>query len=143
MAKPFSFISLSNVLGYTSHEKEYLLSQEVNYNTVSLSEMFDSDQNIVNDILKTFVEETSTDIEQLKKTIEDKDVEVAQSICHKMLPMFAQIGSLKAVEVLTKIDVNKTKDVKTYSQWENDVIEVIQLAEKLVEGIKKKMMGFV
>ncbi|MDR0606435.1 MAG: response regulator [Bacteroidales bacterium] len=139
LSKPFTLNALLELFGSSAQAKTKLYAKDKNYNPTSLFEMFDEDQEVINTILTTFIQATVANIEHLQKTLREKDIITAQYLCHKMLPMFAQLGADKATEILKKIDVSRGKTIEEYPQWENDIIEIIHLSEELIAEVKQNV----
>lgn len=142
LSKPFSLLSLSNIFGGNLQQSFDMPLQHSDYDLTSLTEMLDGDKNAIENILKTFMDATTDNIALLRKSLENKDIVSAQSICHKMLPMFAQLNAFKTVEILKKMDISRGKKINEYPEWKNDIIELIQLAEELICKIKKQVYDF-
>jgi signal transduction histidine kinase/CheY-like chemotaxis protein len=139
LSKPFTLNALLELFGSSAQAKTKLHAKGKNYNPTSLFEMFDEDKEVINTILTTFIQATLANIEHLQKTLQEKDIVTAQYLCHKMLPMFAQLGADKATEILKKMDVSRGKTMEEYPQWENDTIEIIHLSEELIAEVKQSM----
>ena len=119
LAKPFTLQSLRTEFG----------GKEIpNYNLSRLDQMFEGDREAVNDVLQVFVETTGSNILQLRQFLDTKDYHQAQAVCHKMLPMFAQLEAEDSVRLLKKIDAARTE---AYHGWEDDLQQVIAQAELL------------
>ncbi|MDR1180837.1 MAG: response regulator [Bacteroidales bacterium] len=139
LPKPFTLNALLQLFGSSSQNKAKASLEKQNYNLVSLHEMFDKDKQAINNILTTFIESTVTNIQLLQKSLQDKDIAATQYLCHKMLPMFAQLQADEAVKILKKMDVSRGKTSEEYPNWENDTIELIRLSESLISNIKQSM----
>jgi signal transduction histidine kinase/CheY-like chemotaxis protein len=131
LSKPFTLNALLELFGSDSEEKTKISGKDCI--PASLSEMFDGDKEVINTILNTFIQATTSNIELLKRTLAEKDIATAQYLCHKMLPMFAQLGAEKAVEVLKRIDSSRGKSVEEYPDWENEITALIRFSEELIE----------
>lgn len=139
LSKPFSLKSLQELLG----EKQ----KEINDNNSSsnsaehfklLSEMFDDDKDAIKNILKVFVDTTSENIILLQQCINEDNFAVAQSICHKTLPMYAQLKAAKAVVILKKMNSMCGRSPDEYPFWKEDLEELIRLSNLLIEFIKEE-----
>jgi signal transduction histidine kinase/CheY-like chemotaxis protein len=137
LSKPFTLHALLQLFGSGSQDKIETSTKNQSYNLVSLHEMFDKDKNAIDTILDTFIQATAINIELLQKSLQDKDIISAQYLCHKMLPMFAQLEADDAVKILKKMNLSRDKTNKEYPDWENDVIELIRLSENLISNIKQ------
>jgi signal transduction histidine kinase/CheY-like chemotaxis protein len=137
LSKPFTMNTLLELFGSSSQAKQNISSQNQNYNLASLFEMFDEDKEAINTILNTFIQATIENIELLQKTIQEKDIATAQYLCHKMLPMFAQLGADNAVKILKSMDASRGKTAGECPDWENEINELIHLSEVLISEMKQ------
>jgi signal transduction histidine kinase/DNA-binding response OmpR family regulator len=143
LSKPFTINALLELFGDSSQAqittKTKTSIKNQNYNLASLFEMFDKDKDIVNTILITFIQTTTSNIELLKKTLQEKDIVTAQYLCHKMLPMFIQLDANKEVKILKKMDVSRGKSIEECPWWESEINELILLSQKLISEIKQSI----
>lgn len=108
ISKPFSIESLRMVFGGTD-------------NNMSLT-----DGDYMDEVMEIFRAETTGNMIMLKDAINENDFNKAQKICHKMYPMFAQLGYPS--ELLRKIDSRRGNP---YENWQNDVEEIINICGRL------------
>ncbi|MDR2409474.1 MAG: response regulator [Bacteroidales bacterium] len=139
LSKPFTLNALLELFGSSAQAKTKLSAKDQNYNLTSLLEMFDEDKEVINKILTTFIQATVANIEHLKKTLEEKDIMTAQYLCHKMLPMFTQLGASMVTEILNKMDASRGKTVEEYPQWKDDTMEIIRLSKELIVEIRQSI----
>ena len=59
---------------------------------------------------------------KLQAALNESDFDKARAICHKMLPMFTQLGY--RTDELVKIDLNKDKE---YESWQTDVEKILSV----------------
>ena len=57
----------------------------------------EDDADAAGEILRTFVLETMKNVNQMKKAIEEKNMEMLCGIAHKMLPTFVMIDAKEAI----------------------------------------------
>ena len=68
------------------------------------------------------------------------EFEKAQMVCHKMLPMFMQIGGEDdAVAILAKINENRNKATTEQLLWKEEILLLIEISKGLVAEIEKKI----
>ncbi len=139
LPKPFSLKSLQELLA-SEHEEtnNNFSSNKTDKDFKSLYEMLDGDKEAVKNILKVFVNTTSENTVLLQQCINEDDFITAQSICHKMLPMFSQLETVEAVVILKKMDSMRGKNSNEYSFWKEDLEELIRLSDVLIEFIKEE-----
>jgi len=104
IAKPFTLKELKNVFG----------------KAIPL----DEDSFFINDdeVMQLFRTSTIENQQLLQQALQDKDFASAQAICHKMLPMMAQLGY--PTEALAKMDKSRGKE---YEGWEKDVSVILAI----------------
>lgn len=132
LEKPFTFATLSSLLNI---KKPVSLKSKY----PSIYEMFDGDEQIVNEIFKTFVESTNKNIAELEKAVETGAFEKAQAISHKMLPMFAQIGEDELVVTLKKMDSMRSSEEDKYPQWKSDIISLTVKTKEILDFIERSI----
>ena len=130
LAKPISMNSLCQLIGNASTNEVCDLS--------SFEEIFDEDINAMRDVLETFTGDTANHITLLREALSENDFRKAQALCHKMLPMFMQLQSGNAVEILKKMDALRSADATQYPEWKNAISELIEHAELLIATIHHK-----
>lgn len=101
--KPFTQIELKNIFG-EAVQNESFFDEE--------------DEEIMEIFRKTTIENQSL----LKQALELDDFNKAQSICHKMLPMMAQLGY--PTSLLRKMDNHRTNP---YKGWQKDVEQLLKI----------------
>ena len=104
--KPFSLEDLRVVFGEatnTQYEDSFLMEED-------------------EEIMALFRNSTVENQALLQQAIETEDFRRAQSICHKMLPMFAQLGY--PTEILERMDASRGK---LYEGWQEDVKQIIEI----------------
>jgi signal transduction histidine kinase/DNA-binding response OmpR family regulator len=139
LSKPFSLKSLQELLGRKQKETNGNSSSSNSAEHFKLlSEMFDNDTEAVKNILKVFVDTTSDNMVLLQQCINEDNFATAQSLCHKMLPMYAQLEAVESVVILKKMDSMRGKNPDKYPSWKEDLAELIRLSDSLIEFIKEE-----
>ena len=77
------------------------------------------------EIMALFRAATEENISTLKQALADNNFKQAQAICHKMFPMFAQMGY--PTEELRKMDIHRNNE---YEGWQEDVKQLIMNNEQ-------------
>lgn len=102
LAKPFTFDELSDLFGNFGQSK------------------WDDDNNeIVRVLFCNSAQESSVKLSEALKT---EDYAKAQFLCHKMLPMFAQMGY--NTDALRRMDMHRGNE---YEQWREDVESILSI----------------
>ena len=132
LAKPFSMDALSRLIDGRSDNSDNNTAFE------SLEEMFEGDRQAIVNVLKVFVSATSENIGSLREAIADNDFTKAQALCHKMLPMFMQIGgNANAVDFLKQMDSYRSDGGEKHPFWKGKVSDFIVNAEKMIVEIRE------
>lgn len=103
--------------------------------------MLGEDSEALHEILMSFVDSTSENIDKLQLAVFDNDFKKAQFVCHKMLPMFIQVDAIEKLDILKKIDSLRSQEAEVYTGWEDDILEVIEYAEQVIIEIKKYLVS--
>lgn len=74
------------------------------------------------EILEIFRNSSSENFGILRNTLETGDFAKAQATCHKMYPMFAQLGY--PVEELRRMDRARGHE---YENWRSDVVKILAI----------------
>ncbi|MEG0948910.1 MAG: hybrid sensor histidine kinase/response regulator [Bacteroidales bacterium] len=106
------------------------------YNLSQLSALFEEDEEAIREVLDAFSHATVSHVVSLREFLRDHEFNNAQAICHKMLPMFAQLEANDVVVLLRKMDAHREH---AYAGWEADLEEIIIRAEKLVTHLEIKI----
>ncbi len=105
----------------------------------SLYKMLGEDSDVIQEVLMTFVSSTNENLQKLKKAILENDFELAQFICHKMLPAFIQLDAIEKIDTLRKMDSQRHSALKGYPDWEDELLDFIGYAEQLIEKINDRL----
>ena len=134
--KPFSVRDLAALLNVNITEKERQKC-EFSDDFPQLCAMFDNDSDSIREILQTFVKSTSDNLVILNDTITEHDFAKAQSVCHKMRPMFIQLEQASA-QYLTDMDSRRGQDASTLPDWEEKGIEFMNQSDALLAMLADK-----
>jgi Signal transduction histidine kinase len=104
LAKPFTLDALREIFGEGEKVEEDLWGDDLE------------------EILEIFRASTADNFVLLKAALQENDFRTAQSICHKMLPMFAQLGY--PTEELRRMDARRGE---TYEGWQADVETILKI----------------
>jgi len=85
-------------------ESAQRLSKQSGKNVEKLIDFVREDRQASSDILSAFVEETTANIGQLQKALENNDAQTAAALAHKMLPVFQMIGDECVVKILVAME---------------------------------------
>ncbi len=106
IAKPFTLNDMRTVFGEADNHKDedsFLIADD-------------------EEIMTLFRNSTAENQALLQQAVEKEDFNSAQAICHKMLPMFAQLGY--ETEALKRMDAGRGK---AYEGWQEDVKQIIAI----------------
>lgn len=103
LAKPFTIESLREIIGTGETFEEWM----------------GDDYEEIMELFRTSAKEHSS---VLAQALADNDFPRAQAVCHKMLPMFAQLGY--PTEELRKMDTNRGKE---YENWQKDAESILSI----------------
>ncbi|MEG0519482.1 MAG: hypothetical protein RR555_11575, partial [Bacteroidales bacterium] len=146
LSKPFTVASLQNVFGGEEKSSDAADSYGTSASTDSvvatsgdsvaasadsvsvlnlpphlLDDLFGGDVEAMRETLDLFKSTTTANLILLKEALQADDYLAARAVCHKMLPMFAQLGR-KEAELLRKIESHRND---RYQGWREDVENVI------------------
>jgi CheY-like chemotaxis protein len=105
LPKPISIENLREVFGEGEHLPDDFFYEE------------DEEE-----IMEIFRSSTLENFTLLKQALDTTDYAKAQALCHKMLPMFAQLGY--PVDELRRIDARRAKE---YEGWQTDVEKILSI----------------
>jgi len=103
LAKPFTIDDLREVTGGSD----------------SFDELLGDDRN---EIMSLFHASTEENFSILKQALAGNNFKQAQAVCHKMFPMFAQMGY--PVEELRKMDAHRNSE---YEGWQEDIEKILSI----------------
>lgn len=129
--KPFTIDSLEKVFGRVKEPSTLAGSEEI---PPHLKELFGEDVEAMRETLEVFRIATEMNLGSLREALENKEYGTARGLCHKMLPMFAQLGYTETAALLRKVDMHLNVE---YEGWQEDVAAICgYIAEMLARGIR-------
>ena len=150
LAKPFTekeiMTKISETLGLSiidsEKQPENQILQEVpssnGYSFSFIKEFVGTDEEAFNQILNTFITNTTSDLELLKKYSKKKNIEGIAEKIHKLLPMFRQLQINKLIDEMLMIERYKELNLTT-----EDIIlfteNFIKHAKKIIARLKKEI----
>ena len=134
--KPFSIKDLAALLNVRVTEEQRQTCMFTN-DFPQLSAMFDNDSEAIREILHTFVKATSDNLVILNDAITEHDFAKAQTVCHKMRPMFIQLEQ-KSAAYLIDMDSRRGQDVSALPDWEEKGIEFMNQSDALLAMLAQK-----
>ena len=128
--KPFTIYSLERVFGRVKAPSDPPEGEEV---PPHLKALFGEDVEAMRETLEVFRIATEMNLASLREALENNDYLTARGLCHKMLPMFAQLGYAETAGILRKVDMHLNEE---YGGWQADVEKICgNIAELLAQGI--------
>ena len=136
LQKPFNLKQLETLFGSvaaTESETEIAFPD-----FPAFSEMMGNDKEAMTDILNVFVQSTADDLVSMNNLIEKTDFEGMQGLCHKMLPMFSQLG--RDTSFLAKMNELRGKKAKEkhYRKWKDDALKFMAQTDELMDLLAEK-----
>ena len=92
-----------------------------------LDEMFGGDETVIEQILNIFAETTADNLVLLNKSVDNHTFLEAQSICHRMKPMFIQLQKDELAEFLTKMEQSCE-----FNGWEQETLTFMEAVDKFL-----------
>lgn len=105
-------------------------------NLSALTAFSGDDQEAARDILNSFMEETSKNIERLKKAVEQSDTEELSAVAHKMLPLFTLIGANSLTVLLRTLEAARFTSYTP--QLEESARVALKKAENILESCRRQ-----
>ena len=139
LQKPFNMKQLELLFGSIAS------SDSEGENNSPLSEVFPvfcesmgHDAESIRQVLEVFAHSTADDLVSLNALIEREDFVGTQAICHKMLPMFAQLE--RDTSFLSRMNALRGKGIATdYPNWKDDAIRFMAQADELLDMLDDKL----
>lgn len=103
----------------------------------ALVELVGDDRETSGIILQTFIDETSKSRKKLKKAFHKKDEKSAQTIVHKILPLFRLIGDMSIITLMEKSEKGNRLTAEEESLMLMKIEEVIGEAKKFEKELSK------
>lgn len=139
LPKPFSIKNLGELLkcdfSYeTSKDSKCIFSDDF----ADLCAMFDNDENSIRNILKVFVESTSNNLVIFNEIIDKNSFKDAVNLCHKMYPMFIQLGQMDSAAFLSKMDKLRGLDETSFIEWKEESLRFMNNTDEFISYLSDK-----
>lgn len=128
LPKPISRMKLNRLLGIKEE------TQKKEFET--LRELFAEDDEAFSEVVGIFITDTENNKKALQEALDSDDFSKAQRICHKMLPMFMQVGVSEGIEILRQMDMLRGRSEEDYPEWKNKISQLILHMEELIKRIR-------
>ncbi len=136
LQKPFNMKQLETMFGSIASSEE---EKDVVFSDFpAFSEMMGNDSDAIISILTVFVQSTANDMVAMNTLIEESDFVGAQSLCHKMLPMFIQLE--RDTTFLAKMNAmrGKGETEADYPNWKDDATQFMTQTDELMDLLAEK-----
>ncbi len=139
--KPFNLIDLEKIFGRANDQIIETAESPFKEKFPIFCEMMGYDNESIRSILEVFSSSTANDLLAFNNCIDNNDFIGAQALCHKMLPMFTQLG--QDITFLSKMNEmrGKADSAETYPDWVEDAMKFMGQTDKLLEDIEGTMIG--
>ena len=136
LQKPFNLKQLENLFGSVALSEND--SETAFPDFPAFSEMMGNDKEAMTDILNVFVQSTADDLVLMNTLIDKSDFVGMQSLCHKMLPMFTQLG--RDTTFLAKMNAMRGtgKKEKHYRKWKEEAHQFMAQTDELMDLLAEK-----
>lgn len=126
LPKPVTLSDLHSLIGgIPSGSSQMLIHDVLDQNTEAIKE-----------VLEQFTFSSLNHIVLLRESVRENEFEKAQAICHKMLPMFIQIGAEEeTIQILRQMDSLRGKQIPEDFDWKERIETVAIQTEKLIQKI--------
>ena len=109
------------------------------YNLKNLKIMLDGDEVAINEVLKAFIENTSSNLAIIEEAISNSDRKTIASISHRMIPMMNQLDVKETVLLLQKLEECEktelsTEEIKTIFE------EIKEKSNQLLTLLQKELI---
>lgn len=121
LKKPFTVADAAIVFGGGKKEEKRVKHP--------LKDIFGDDAEQIANVLEAFRQANIEHLSKLRKALSENDMSSAQFECHKMYPMFAQLGAAEIAEILLKMDSSRGKRPEQYPRWREDTEKIISSVE--------------
>ncbi len=139
LGKPVTLAMLAQFFGAVSGEVESVPENETGF--AALEEMLGGDREAVCEILTVFHATTQEHAAALEVAIDMDDFAKAQALCHKMLPMFLQIGADEAGTYLKKMDSMRGCKAEDYPDWQEEMRRLSEIIGEVMALIERKYLA--
>ena len=139
LRKPFSINDLVELLNANIYHNETQTNEsKYQEDFPELCSLFENDNTSIENILRIFVQNTSDNLIIFNELINEDNFDKAVNLCHKIYPMFVQLGQKEAAEFLYKMDKSRGKDETSFPEWRDESIKFMGLADDLITLISEK-----
>lgn len=144
LSKPVSFEKMEDIVFQSksrekSEEKEKpIQSKELKSSSLqfeNLIEFVKDDRNVSNEILYVFLKDSQEKLDDLKKSIENKDFDEIGAISHKLLPLMTMIGAVELLPVLERLEQGKKNEDDAHFLTKK-LVEIIESAEVFIQNFQ-------
>jgi hypothetical protein len=87
-----------------------------------LLDFFGGDREAAQEVVDIFVADTARNLELLRRHVQEGDFQAAQALCHKMLPMFVQLGLNDLAGFPEKMNGLRGKSPKHFPEWQEKAL---------------------
>jgi HPt (histidine-containing phosphotransfer) domain-containing protein len=101
---------------------------EQHYKLFRVRELADNDEDFINSLAETFIEEVSVDADRLKKAVAEKDYQEAYQAAHKMKPT-VDLFELGILDTLIEV-----QDWGKFTQKDVDITEQLSVVITAVDN---------
>lgn len=139
LPKPFSIKDLAELL-----KCEIVYNSESNNKCIfsadfpELCSMFDNDKTSIKNILKVFVESTSNNLMIFNNIIDENDFTGAIALCHKMYPMFVQLGQKESSDFLLRMDRLRNGSESDFPEWKDESVIFMNRTDDLISYLSDR-----
>ena len=138
LRKPFSLNDLVKMFNTNITTSKNSVMSKYQEDFPELCQMFDNDDESIENILKVFIENTSDNLIIFNEIIDSGNFDEAVNLCHKMRPMFMQLNQKEAADFLCKMDALRGKDASSFPEWKEESIKFMNDADDLISLISEK-----
>ena len=139
LQKPFNLKHLEMLFGSNaSNGMAEKLNCAFSVDFPEFCQMMDEDEAAVRQVLTVFAQSTSDDLVLMNALIESGKFVELQDLCHKMLPMFSQLG--RDTGFLSRMNTMRGKGEKeeSYPEWKDDALQFMKQADELMDLLAEK-----
>ena len=138
LQKPFNMKQLEDLFGsVTSSPSEEESVCPLSDDFPKFCETMGNDSEAIRSILCVFAQTTADDLVTMNTLIENNDFIEAQSLCHKMLPMFTQLE--RDTTFLAKMNALRGKGKESdYPNWKDDATQFMAQTDELLDLLTEK-----
>lgn len=132
LKKPLSLKELLEIIAVQVKQATF---SGVLFDAKSLLEMMDGDEAAMQQIMELFASSTRENIALLATYLEDKEHKEVKRLCHKILPMYLQLGVREVAPLLAKIDGIELDSISE-EEMIGTVGEIIRRSAEMLEQLE-------